>query len=93
MIFHNHQNVFACFSLWLIVALFPLVRYTVAQENIPSFLEHLADKILRTGKYLNVVRECGVEVACPGVKGESTKDSNHQHAQNFINIIMSKETF
>ena len=45
-------------------------RYTVSQENIPSFLEHLAEKILRTGKYLNVVRECGVEVACPGAKGE-----------------------
>lgn len=50
-------------------------RYTIAQENIPSFLEHLADKILHTGKYLNVVRECGVEVACPGVKGESSKDT------------------
>ena len=45
-------------------------RYTVCQENIPSFLEHLAEKILRTGKYLNVVRECGVEVDCPDASGE-----------------------
>ena len=37
-------------------------RYTVCQENTPSFLESLADKILRTGKYLNVIKECGCEV-------------------------------
>ena len=44
-------------------------RYTVSQDNIPSFLEHLADRILRTGKYLNVVSECGVTVDCPGAQG------------------------
>lgn len=37
-------------------------RYTVSQENIPSFFEHITEKILSTGKYLNVVRECGQEV-------------------------------
>ena len=36
-------------------------RYTVLQDNIPSFLEHVADKVLCSGKYLNVVRECGKE--------------------------------
>ena len=40
-------------------------RYTVVQENIPSFLEQVADKILCSGKYLNVVRECGAEVGAP----------------------------
>lgn len=40
-------------------------RYTVLQDNIPSFLEHVADKILCSGKYLNVVRECGKEVRYP----------------------------
>ena len=40
-------------------------RYTVLQDNIPSFLEHVADKILCSGKYLNVVRECGREVEYP----------------------------
>ena len=40
-------------------------RYTVLQDNIPGFLEHVADKILRSGKYLNVVRECGREVGYP----------------------------
>lgn len=37
-------------------------RYTVCTECIPSFLEKYADKILRTGKYLNVIRQCGKRV-------------------------------
>ncbi|XP_062330032.1 gamma-tubulin complex component 2 isoform X2 [Osmerus eperlanus] len=43
-------------------------RYTVVQHRIPSFLQKLADKILSTGKYLNVVRECGRDVTCPDAK-------------------------
>lgn len=38
-------------------------RYTVVQVNIPSFLEQVAEKVLRTGKYLNVIRECGRDVS------------------------------
>ncbi|GFN75493.1 gamma-tubulin complex component [Plakobranchus ocellatus] len=37
----------------------------VFQERIPVFLEQVADKILNTGKYLNVVRQCGRDVRCP----------------------------
>lgn len=34
-------------------------RYIIQNEsNVPSFLEHVKDKILRTGKYLNVIRKC-----------------------------------
>ncbi|XP_043912715.1 gamma-tubulin complex component 2 [Protopterus annectens] len=43
-------------------------RYTVVQHQIPSFLQKMADKILNTGKYLNVVRECGRDVTCPEAK-------------------------
>ncbi|XP_077039567.1 gamma-tubulin complex component 2 isoform X3 [Agelaius phoeniceus] len=43
-------------------------RYTVVQQQIPSFLQKMADKILSTGKYLNVVRECGRDVTCPVAK-------------------------
>ncbi|KAM9197387.1 gamma-tubulin complex component 2 isoform 3-T5 [Dugong dugon] len=43
-------------------------RYTVVQPHIPSFLQKMADKILSTGKYLNVVRECGHDVTCPVAK-------------------------
>ena len=34
-------------------------RYTIRRERIPVFLERMADVILRTGKYLNVIRQCG----------------------------------
>ena len=40
-------------------------RYTAFQENIPTFLEVVAEKILQTGKYLNVVRTCGRELEMP----------------------------
>ncbi|KAK1164516.1 gamma-tubulin complex component 2-like [Acipenser oxyrinchus oxyrinchus] len=43
-------------------------RYTVVQHRIPAFLQKMADKILSTGKYLNVVRECGRDVTCPEAK-------------------------
>ncbi|XP_017055579.1 gamma-tubulin complex component 2 homolog isoform X2 [Drosophila ficusphila] len=37
-------------------------RYTVRRDCIPTFLEKYSDKILRTGKYLNVIRQCGKRV-------------------------------
>jgi gamma-tubulin complex component 2 len=33
-------------------------RYTVRQEKVPIFLAGVSEKILTTGKYLNVIREC-----------------------------------
>lgn len=40
-------------------------RYTASQENLPVFLELIAEKILQTGKYLNVVRTCGQDLEVP----------------------------
>jgi hypothetical protein len=34
-------------------------RYTVNNQHVPSFLAAMSDKILHTGKYLNVIRESG----------------------------------
>jgi hypothetical protein len=34
-------------------------RYIIRREKIPIFLERVADVILLTGKYLNVIRQCG----------------------------------
>ncbi|GFR65977.1 gamma-tubulin complex component [Elysia marginata] len=39
--------------------------FIIFRERIPVFLEQVADKILNTGKYLNVVRQCGRDVRCP----------------------------
>ena len=40
-------------------------RYSLRQEAIPSFLYVLGDKVLLAGKYLNVIRECGIEIKLP----------------------------
>lgn len=37
-------------------------RYTIRNNSIPTFLEKYSDIILRTGKYLNVIRQCGKRV-------------------------------
>lgn len=34
-------------------------QYTIRADKVPCFLNKYADVILRTGKYLNVIRECG----------------------------------
>lgn len=34
-------------------------RYIIRSANVPVFLAECADQILRTGKYLNVIRQCG----------------------------------
>jgi len=35
-------------------------RYTMRLERIPVFLNEHAQTILRTGKYFNVIRQCGM---------------------------------
>ncbi|KAL3266582.1 hypothetical protein HHI36_010746 [Cryptolaemus montrouzieri] len=34
-------------------------KYAIRRERTPKFLEPMADKILKAGKYLNVIRQCG----------------------------------
>ena len=40
-------------------------HYTIRSQRVPLFLQSAAEKILDTGKYLNVVRQCGRDVSCP----------------------------
>lgn len=35
-------------------------RYTLRRDRVPSFLLPQTDQILRTGKYLNVIKQCGI---------------------------------
>lgn len=37
-------------------------RYTLQSDSVPTFLQPFAEKILLTGKYLNVLRECSYKV-------------------------------
>jgi len=41
-------------------------RYTSCRDRIPIFLESYTEKILSTGKYLNVVSLCGESVTSQG---------------------------
>ena len=34
-------------------------------SQVPKFLAKVAEKVLHTGKYLNVIRQCGNNVQCP----------------------------
>ncbi|PPD91995.1 hypothetical protein GOBAR_DD11060 [Gossypium barbadense] len=57
-------------------------RYSL-KKDIPSFLANIAGTILTTGKYLNVMRECGYNVQVPVSENSKlmTFGSNHQYLE------------
>lgn len=65
-------------------------RYTVRHEHIPEFLEKYADMILCTGKYLNVIRQCGKRITSPLVQ---TKIKFLAADENYLGIIESSYRF
>lgn len=78
-------------------------RYVIRPDKIPRFLEKVADIILRTGKYLNVMRECGNTVSMKQTNNLNLQfshtDSNYltfiNNAYNFasstlLDLIMKK---
>lgn len=66
-------------------------RYVVRREKVPRFLEKQVDVILRTGKYLNVVRECGKRVVFN--QSHASLKFSHTDEQNYINIINDAYAF
>ncbi|KAI8385733.1 gamma-tubulin complex component protein [Blakeslea trispora] len=64
-------------------------RYTLREGVVPVFLESMKHQILLAGKFLNVVRECGVGIASPekmqdevlvqGLRIDSPVPSHDQH--------------
>jgi gamma-tubulin complex component 2 len=66
-------------------------RYVLRSEKVPRFLEKQADIIARTGKYLNVVRECGKRVVFN--QAQSKIKFSHTDEQNYVNIISDAYTF
>lgn len=66
-------------------------RYVIRSEKIPRFLEKQADVILRTGKYLNVVRECGKRAVFN--QSQASLKFSHTDEQNYVNIITDAYTF
>lgn len=66
-------------------------RYVLKSEKIPRFLEKQADMIAKTGKYLNVVRECGKRVVFN--QAQASIKFSHTDEQNYVNIITDAYTF
>ncbi len=50
-------------------------RYTVRTSKRPAFLERVSDKILITGKYLNVIRECGQSITASGASAPASSSA------------------
>ena len=44
------------------------MRYTIRKNTVPPFLVPFQNKILLAGKYLNVIRECGIAIEEPRKK-------------------------
>ncbi|EDV96620.1 GH16357 [Drosophila grimshawi] len=54
-------------------------RYTLRSKCIPTFLEMQSDRILRTGKYIQVIRQCGKQVMNTMVFNLEFDPTNDQH--------------
>ncbi|XP_055538248.1 gamma-tubulin complex component 2 homolog isoform X2 [Wyeomyia smithii] len=78
-------------------------QYTIRLDKVPCFLNKYADVILRTGKYLNVIRECGSSadyqqqstITLKYTHTEQTYITAIENAYNFassslLNLIMNK---
>ncbi|KAI5678901.1 hypothetical protein M9H77_09851 [Catharanthus roseus] len=57
-------------------------RYSL-KDDIPSFLANAAETILTTGKYLNVMRECGHNIQVPAAENSklTSVGSNHHYLE------------
>lgn len=57
-------------------------RYSL-KDDVPSFLATAAETILTTGKYLNVMRECGHNIQVPVAENSklTSVGSNHHHLE------------
>uniref|UniRef100_A0A1Q3G1T4 Gamma-tubulin complex component n=1 Tax=Culex tarsalis TaxID=7177 RepID=A0A1Q3G1T4_CULTA len=66
-------------------------QYTIRADKVPCFLNKYADVILRTGKYLNVIRECGSSV---DYQQQTTATLRYAHAdQGYIATIEDAYNF
>jgi hypothetical protein len=66
------------------------MRYTIREVAVPSFLEPLKHKILVAGKYLNVVRECGITILGPEHSNQDNSGSQSEE-QPTISASLPKE--
>ncbi|KAI4305390.1 hypothetical protein L6164_028760 [Bauhinia variegata] len=65
-------------------------RYRL-KDGIPSFLANIAGTILTTGKYLNVMRECGHNVQVPASENSKLMSSGSNH--HYLECIKAAYNF
>ncbi|CAG8476641.1 8431_t:CDS:2, partial [Diversispora eburnea] len=71
-------------------------RYTIRENIIPPFLISFKDKILLAGKYINVVRECGIAIKDPhqqlieDVIGKDDVDRTEVNVNNDVLVAMDE---
>ncbi|KAI9245069.1 Spc98 family-domain-containing protein [Sporodiniella umbellata] len=69
------------------------MRYTIRENAVPVFLEPVKNQILLAGKYLNVVRECGVNIADPKeMEREVTNQREQEEKAGFRNQAVNSTT-
>jgi len=77
-------------------------KYTVRENCVVSFLSQHAQKILTTGKYLNVIRECQREVDCPFAQkmsyalgearyGELVNKAYAYASERLLNLVLKEQ--
>ncbi|BGP42846.1 gamma tubulin complex Spc97/GCP2 subunit Alp4 [Rhodotorula kratochvilovae] len=71
----------------------PRERGLAGGAVVPGFLEPWADKILLAGKYLNVIRECGIEVEVPHEAGEGEDGMVDMQEESFYKRIDAAYTY
>lgn len=61
-------------------------RYSICRDRVPSFLTKMCEQILRTGKYLNVMRQCNAKLDTGSHVAKKLRFSamNHRSHQSFI---------
>nr|XP_026491623.1 gamma-tubulin complex component 2-like isoform X2 [Vanessa tameamea] len=64
-------------------------RYSVQRDRVPKFLDKFADIILRTGKYLNVISQCGKSIT----KSNTEEIKYSLREQNYGAIIQKAYAF
>lgn len=72
-------------------------KYTLRQNLVPIFLDSLKDKILTTGKYINAIRECGLQLTSDTQKSDSASrsraTSRSKLAPNVDSLVQEVEEF
>ncbi|CAG8598230.1 3579_t:CDS:10, partial [Cetraspora pellucida] len=67
------------------------MRYTIKEDVVPPFLIPFRNKILLAGKYLNVIRECGIAIQVPQQQSmdDDGKDNVDKTDINVSNDILA----